>query len=201
MGSFRSLRSLRSLGFVLLCMACAACGGSGYVASNPGTPPMALPAKIPGVCRVDVSNLSNTKICAVPHGPFDLCMTNVASAFGELLAEIGTKACAGGDAATPWTLALTLRSLTRVSEDRPATGLAALGRDGATESHQTFTMLVYVEVRDPGGQAVTARDIEVSRDTSGLDFDTVGAGLVEDAMKQIVDVFTKQAAIGWTAQR
>lgn len=185
------------LTLVASALGAVACGGSGYVATSPGTPPLALAAKIPGACKVDVEQVFDDRICATPHGPFNLCMSNLRTAFGDILTDVGRKACLGGDASALWVLEVRVPSLTRTYQEGPATGLAAVGREGATEQTQTFVMTVHVEIRDPAGRTVVARDVEVTRETKGFDFDAIGAGLMADATKQLVDVVLQQAAAGW----
>jgi hypothetical protein len=190
----RSLRALR-----LLLPALAACASTTvYPAKNTGVQAVELQRKIPGACAVDVASIFDEKVCAKPTGGADGCMTYLHTAMSEMLTELGTRSCAGGDAAHPWVLKLEIPSFTRQDVEIPPTALAeVLQKDPRPSKVREYTLHIRFAVLDPKGREVVAVDRDLSQKDEQTTFEQLAKELLYGISATLTETVKKQAALGW----
>ena len=183
----------------LLLPVLAACASTTvYTATNTGVQAVDLRRKIPGACTVDVSAIFDEKVCAKPTGGADGCMVHLHTAMGEMLTELGTRACAGGDAAHPWVLKLEIPTFTRHDVVIPPSALAELiQKDPQPTSVREYTLHIHFAVLDPKGREVVAVDRDLSEKEEQLPFEQLAKNLLYAVSAALTETVKKQSGLGW----
>ena len=172
--------------------------GSAFLAKNPGVQPVALQRKIPGACAVDVSAIYDDKVCATPR-VLSGCVSNLRTALGELLTEVGSKSCVGGDPAAAWVLKLEVPTFTVQYVEVPPSSLATtFDKDAQPTNVAEYTLHIHFAVRDPKGREVLSIDRDLTERQEPLgSFDDVGQHLLDALSRTLTETIKTQAVAGW----